>query len=406
MVKKQAIRYFYFLSVYLVMATVFGLSFTWGFPAGLALTIGVVSSVWFMSTYGKSLNRKNTKCVVLLILWFVFLIVSHGGNYVLQVFVSLFNLIIAYSIIVLNIRDKYLLLKVITRITSVILCISLVAWILFLLGVPLPHTAEFLHTDNFHSYINYYFFVMSPRDFLILPRFMSVFKEPGHMASICVLLILANLKLEKRSMFDIVVLSVSLIISFSLAGWAVMAISLLIMSSFEGRYKIKKIVGVVILLTLLFIQFGSNQDSVVYEYIFQRLEYDEQTGIAGNNRTTDYFESKYTKFKESSDVWFGISSQLSEDDNWTTGNSGWKVTIVNNGYFGFLLLHLILITYFYNYRCKHGFIFLIAYLILCYIRSYFVNPYWFYIFLLALPVFIHKTPLPQSSNQIKTLYKE
>lgn len=403
--KILTVRYFYFLSVYLVMATIFGLSFTWGVPAGLMLIIGVIGSVWFMSTYGKNTIKKKNNLIFLFLLWFVLLTVTSGGNYILQLFINLFNFIIVYSIIVLSINNKYLLLKFVTRTTSIILCISLTAWFLFLLGVPLPHTSEFLHSDNYHSYINYYFFVMGPRDFFIIPRFMSVFKEPGHMASICVLLILANIKLENRSIFDIIVLSVSLILSFSLAGWTVMAISLLIMSSFERRYKIVKLIGVVILFAFLFIQFGSSQDSVVNEYIFQRLEYNEESGIAGNNRTSDYFDSKYNQFKESSDVWFGISSQIKQDDNWTIGSSGWKVAIVHQGYFGFLLIHLILFTYFYLYRCKHGFVFLLAYLILSYIRAYFVNPYWLYIFLLALPTFIRKPSLPQLSDHLKKLSK-
>ena len=396
--KILTVRYFYFLSVYLVMATIFGLSFTWGIPAGLALIIGVIGSVLFMFTNGKNMNKRNNSTVILLIFWFVYLTFNSGNNFILQSFVNLLNFIIVYSVIVLNIEDKYLLLKVITRITSVILCISLVAWLLFLLGVPLPHSAEFLHTDNYHSYINYYFFLQVAREFSVIPRFLSVFKEPGHMASICVLLILANIKFEKRSKFDIIILSVSLILSFSLAGWVVMAISLLIMSSFERRYRIVKLIGVVMLFAFLFAEFGSNQDSVVNEYIFQRLEYDENIGIVGNNRTSDYFDIKYKQFKESTDVWFGISSQIKEGDNWTEGCSGWKVAIVHHGYIGFLFLHLILITYFYVYRCRHGFVFLLAYLILCYIRAYFVNPYWLYIFLLSLPVFMIKPSLLQSSK--------
>lgn len=386
MAKIISIRNFYFLSIYMVMASIFGLSFTWSIPQGLFLLMGSLASLLYLFTYGRSVNPKIGICLTLFFLWYALVVITLGGDVLLQTFIQGFNFLIVYSVIALSNDDKAVFLKFISRVTSIILCISLIAWLLFLSGVPLPHTAEFLHDDDYHTYINYYFFVISPRDYIVLPRFMGVFKEPGHMASICVLLIIANLKNGSRSLFDIIVLSLSLVLSFSLAGWVVMGISLLLMSIIDGRHRLIKVLGVTVLFAFLIIGFRGNENTIVYRYIFSRLEYDEEIGIAGNNRTNVYFDTKYEQFKSSSDVWFGISSELRQGEKWTTGCSGWRVAIVHHGYIGFLLMNLILFAYYYVYRSKYGLVFLIAYLLLNYIRAYFINPYWLYIFLLTIPL--------------------
>ena len=127
-------------------------------------------------------------------------------------------------------------------------------------------------------------------------------------------------------------------------------------------------------------------DSALNEYIFARLEYDDESVIVGNNRTSRNFDSQYEQFSKTSDVWFGIRTKLEEGNDWTKGSSGLKVTIVHLGYIGFFLIQVVFILYFLNYRSPHGLVFFVSYMILCCVRAYYTNPYWLYIFLLALPL--------------------
>ena len=282
--KILTVRYVYFLSIYLVMATIFGLSFTWNFTPGVVLTYTAIISLWYFLSSKREQNPKAGSAIFILGLWYFYAILNSGSNIITQLTINSLNFIIVICIVFLGKEDKRRLLDFITRITSIILAISLVAWILFLVNVPLPHSAEMMHDDNFHSYINYYFFLLTPREVFVLPRFLSVFKEPGHLASICVLLILANIKNTKEKRFDIIILSIALILSFSLAGWVVMGMVLLLLSYVKGK-KIINIMGVLALFAALFFITASNEDSVVNEYIYNRLEYDESSGIVGNNRT-------------------------------------------------------------------------------------------------------------------------
>lgn len=383
------------------MATIFGVSYTWGLSGGMVLGVTAVIAIAVIRLQHSGVNKNKKKklfAAVLSLLYF-YSILTSGGVFLIQFIANILYFVVAYSILVLTHDDMALLLKFISRITSVMFCISLIGWVLYLVGVPLPHTSEFVHEDDYHTYVNYYLFVTTPYDYLIVPRFMGVFKEPGHAASICVLLILANIKNLKSSKFDIIVFAISLIISFSLGGWIVMAFALLLMSLLEGKHRVLKLVGIALLSGFLIFEFYGNDDSALNQYIFSRLEYDDETGIAGNNRTSDYFDSKYDQFSKSSDVWFGISSKLQEGDDWTKGSAGVKVSIVHWGYIGFFIMQVVFILYFLNNRCRHGLIFLISYMVLCYIRAYFINPYWFYIYLLAIPLLYKQS----KSKIIKTV---
>lgn len=396
--KILTVRYFYFLSVYLVMATIFGLSFTWSFPPGLVLAITAFVALLYKSCYSTKVGDTQKKCILLISLWYLYSVLISGSDIILQFFINLLNFIVIYSVISLPINNKTYLLHFITRATSILLCISLFFWFLFLIGIPLPNSGEMIHNDNYHSYVNYYFFIMSPKDFLILPRFFGMFKEPGHVASICVLLILANIDNVKKKLFDIIVFAISLILSFSLAGWVVMALAIFMLAMFKGKYKILGLVGVLIIFGTLYYVSQTNENSVVNEYIFDRLVYDESTGIVGNNRTDYNFESRFQNYIKTSYVWFGISSQLKQGYDWTVGCAGWKVTIVHSGIMGFALINIILLAIYLFYKSKHGFIFFISYLILCYIRAYYTNPYWLYIFLIALPYLHERTDINKLKN--------
>ena len=47
-----------------------------------------------------------------------------------------------------------------------------------------------------------------------------------------------------------------------------------------------------------------------FPLIISRLEYDEEKGIAGNNRTTMFFDNQYSKMFESGDQYLGIADKI------------------------------------------------------------------------------------------------
>lgn len=301
--------------------------------------------------------------------------------------------VITAGVILLPNRDKLDFLRFISRFTAVLLLISIIAWGMYLVGISLPYTYKVNFEDNFHSYINYYFFLLVDREVSILPRFNSFFIEPGQMASVCVLLLFANLKINKNK-FDIIILLLALILSFSLAGWCVFAIGLILYSLTNPNRPMLKFLGIISLLFFMYsLSQNTEEDSVINTYILHRLQFDADKGIVGNNRSHEDFEIKFSKYIESDNIWTGIHKDLTKGYNWTTGNAGYKVYIVINGIIGFALIIFILIRYTYMYNNIEAWIYLFCFLLLCFIRSFFHNPYWLYMLILVIPLLFNKQRL-------------
>lgn len=119
--------------------------------------------------------------------------------------------------------------------------------VLYILGFPLP-SSPIAHETLMYSYTNYYFFLIDDRSFLILlPRFQSVFMEPGHLGTASVLLLLTQLGKWKK--WYNVILLIATLMSFSLAAFVLLAIVLFINVWLKRKRILPKILLVVGILT-------------------------------------------------------------------------------------------------------------------------------------------------------------
>ena len=102
----------------------------------------------------------SPKKIIWIFTWFVFnviIICVFRGTLVSQLFRLLFFSIMT-SVILLSLDEMKYLLKVLTICFVVILVISIPPWILYLTGVPLPHTGPHYHENGYHVYYDYYYF--------------------------------------------------------------------------------------------------------------------------------------------------------------------------------------------------------------------------------------------------------
>ena len=130
------------------------------------------------------------------------------------------------------------------------------------------------------------------------------------------------------------VLLIALLISFSLAGYVLALMGVMLVKS----QKMKKFMPLIFLLVVVYI-IGvnyNNGDNLLNKYIIVRLEYDEEKGIAGNDRsstiTDNIFEDEY--LSSSQNVLFGLPHYRGE----AIGGSGYKTYIVKYGIFNLLFL--------------------------------------------------------------------
>ena len=363
------------------------LSFTCPIPVTAFLFVGSISSfiVLFVSKDLRKTASNVSLCVVFGLFCFYLTVISPFIG-VIVYYPSLW--ICSCSIILLTPDKKKRLLSIFTTGTAIIIAISLPAWILYLLGCSLPHGTTFEHPDGFHILTNYYFFLLNgyPGDTLI-PRFASMFLEPGQLATPCVFLIFAN-GCNFRNI-KVILLLLAVIFSFSLAGYGMLVGGLLLSSFFNSnKYRIFK--GFLLLsffatVTIASIRFF-DETSLLNKFIISRLEYDEDKGIVGNNRTTYIFDYKFEQMMSSHAKYFGIAKDIDQNSNWTSNTSGIKKYIVYYGLIGLFFLFIFCILLLAKNWSISSAIFFIVVIVGFIPRSMLLSPYWLFICLTAIPV--------------------
>ena len=394
--KVKKISYFdlYGIITFLVMCITMDLSFTWIIPKSLTWILAIASSSVLLFTFRnlKTSNSNILLCFIFGIICFIMIFINPGLSRLL----SLFSLWIgACTIILLPTHNKQRLLSIFTTGTVIIVAISLVGWLLFTLGVPLPHSPLIVHENGFHRLYNYYFFVVSENtQFQLFPRFSSMFLEPGQLATPCVFLIFAN-NLNFKSP-KIIILLIAVLLSFSLVGYGILIGGLLLYSFFVLKRHRILITSSLLLLLFTFTVFLikiENQNNPIYTFIISRLKYDEEKGISGNNRTTEYFDYKYKRVMSSSDKYLGIAREIDRNNDWTANTSGIKKFIVLYGLVNLLLLSIFFLKLLKDNWCINSIVFFIIVLVGFIPRSMLLSSYWLFICLTAVPVLKWQTSL-------------
>ena len=304
----------------------------------------------------------------------------------------LFNVIIAYALFSVDLPLLQKCSKFICIVFGGFLTVSLLFFILYIIGFPLP-SKSISHPYLDYSYIEYPFLLVDDRQFMVLiPRFNSVCLEPGHLGTIGSLFLLAQIGNWKK-WYNIVIL-IATIFSFSLAAYGLMLINLFVIAWTKGKKILPSIIGIGIVCATIVVGaiFYNDGDNMVNALILDRLEVEDDGNISGNNRVTDEFQAEFDKYIQTSDVIFGRGGSLQK---FGFGNSGYKVFLYDYG-----LITTLLVLFFYviiiipskNHRAKIGM--LVVFIAGFWIRS---TPLYYY-FLVPLYFFAYTN---RSKNKVK-----
>lgn len=388
--------FFYAFSLFMVMCMDGHLSFTWNLPETLYLVFGIIVPVSYMSfntKKGLSIAKKQS-IVFLVVLFYVYISLFHF--LLIKMLVRIGFIICIISILKLPIEGKEKLLSLIKSLLAITVAISVIAWFFFLLGFPMSY--EYVDYDDFHQLYKYRFFNMPAYvEFFIFPRFSGMFLESGQLAEPCALILIADG--GKLKDWRNIVLLVGIILSFSLIGYILILIWYL--------YKSAKISNIFLLLFISILGFTSiitfraaNEENVMYTYILSRLEYDDDRGIVGNNRSNDDADRKFAKMMKSSDCIFGISNTIKKGNDWTYNISGYKKFIIHYGLVGFALI-LLMVFYFYKAnKSRDTLIYLIITIMAFLPRNLLHSPMWIF------PVLLGFFVLKRRSDEAKRLSSE
>lgn len=241
--------------------------------------------------------------------------------------------------ILFNDNEKSKYLKLLIDTLSYILLISLLFFIAFHLQIPLPYS-RLTNADSFYNEMyNYYAFVI-PGHSGIFTRFQSVFTEPGHLGMIIALLFYIDGYDFKK--WQSWILIISLLWTFSVAGYLLFVLGYIVYKVCSSKQILRRVIGLSVVCTIVVCAMGayykSNPDSLVSTMILERLQFDDEKGLSGNNRNTQQFMQCYTQFKNSFDVFWGLGTEKYQSLDFISGNSSYRCFVLEYGILGLLLL--------------------------------------------------------------------
>jgi hypothetical protein len=342
--KENVVRYSFFTGMTIAFLGSLNPWFMW--PLGIFYII--VSSMLFALSMSVSFSMSKpyydrydfivpTLLIIILVFYQTFIRNRELNGYIANVF----HIIIFFTIFRVSLGELRKFCDFLSKLMGGFLLVSMFFYLLYLAGFPLPsRDAHFLTT---YSYSNYYFFLLDDRDiFTIIPRFHSVFLEPGHMGTMTVMLLFTQIGKWKE--WYNISLIVATLISFSLAAYGLFIGVIFLGVWVRGKDVIKKAVYAIGLLAVISVGsfYYNNGNNLLHDLIMIRLEVDDGE-LAGDNRVTGNFEADFESLMSSSDALWGRDRNTD-----LFGNSGFRVFIYDYGLVGLFLVIAFYLMAMYN----------------------------------------------------------
>lgn len=273
----------------------------------------------------------------------------------------------AQYLLVLPYEYKKDLLDYVTKWYAIPLAIALgIYWLLFF--IDLPSFGRFVH-PIYKPFTNYIFYIKTTFDTGAMPRFNAFFLEPGHQALVSTFILMAN-KFEIKKKPLLLVLVFAVLFSFSLAGYILMITGFL-MLKINTLPKLLGAVGVLAGVVIAALVVGGG-DNTLNELIISRLEYDESSGIKGNNRFFNDTDYVYDRTLETEYFWTGVKGKANME---LISGAGYKIYILNYGMIGSLLALAFYLSLIPSHPARRYTISFLLLIILCFMqRAY---PFWY-----------------------------
>lgn len=308
--------------------------FTWSWDYDSMTRLCIYGAFVLVSIIYKINNKINLVFNKDIALAFIFLALSifvKGKNIygLLESFLQFLPLIFILS----DNENKAKHIDFISKVLGFVIIIGAIPYLLqnagfiSLMGVP-----SFYGDGSHDSYFftNYFLFL---QHFSETFRFRSIFLEPGYLGTLSAfILYLNNYDFKKWQNCFILI---GLLLSFSLAGYIAFAIGYLFHLRIENKSIRGPIVFIILLIGVMNIApLINNGNNYVNELIVQRLQFDEELGIVGNDRfhgDTDYlFEQAFTN----GTFMFGLPNNIFDNSDIT--GAGYKIYILRYGLFSFV----------------------------------------------------------------------
>ena len=319
--------------------------FTWELETDHSLelmvyAIGFVITLIYQFTNKVRLRPKRGVGMALVVLFFLYLY-SGGFSGTGYITAPIHYVLRFYPILVLACDREYAEghLSFISKALAIILAPSMALY-LVMLFLPIVPSMLVGWEDESETYIFFNYFILI-RNFYWIDdfwRFNSIFLEPSYLATVCIFILFANRfdfhKKENR------IIGVALILSTSLAGYIVGIIGYILMRLVNRKSFAKLVVLPFLFVTVYMIGIEYNEgDNLINKYIIERLQFDEEKGIVGNNRTGEQIDALFEKSISDGSIIWGIGQERLEKYA-TTHGAGYKMAFLRSGMISVVLLFL------------------------------------------------------------------
>lgn len=262
-------------------------------------------------------------------------IVLNGGIASIAIAITYFTGICLFR---LNDTLKENLLDFVSKWYAIIIGISLVGYLAWLIiGFSSFGVLKNPDYTNYSDHLNYILFLL-PEYHHGVTRFSGPFIEPGHLGMISSFLLYANKFNFKHKKYLWVILA-GIFFSLSLAGYVLLISAYAI---YRG-IGIKQVIAATILVigtTYVCTDLWNNGNNPVNEKIIERLRYDDERMIRGNNRNLYSTELYFIKMVNDGSFIWGIGAEKYRDlqQKKIVGGAGLTVFLISNGIIGLILV--------------------------------------------------------------------
>lgn len=256
---------------------------------------------------------------------------------------------------------------------AIILVPSMLLHVLFLI-IGFPPSLIIINPivpDNY-IYFNYFILVKNiiMSDYEL--RFCSIFLEPGYLGTLLSFLLYIG-KFDFKKFYNIVFL-LALVLTLSLAGYVIAGIAWIFIKFQEGK-SLKRLAQVAMVFSAIYFggTYYNGGNNILNNNIISRLQYDQDTGIAGNNRTSHMADDYFENLTNSGEILTGIGAKRvrqingggtkGADFNDQIRGAGYKIFFITNGIIQAVIILLGYLFFIGNTDVKYGIGFLLLIII-------------------------------------------
>lgn len=234
--------------------------------------------------------------------------------------------------------EKGFVLDLWTKVFGIIIAISLIGWLCVPFGVLSSEGQVNYGGNEDYNFISYYVCLQSISNWQDFTRYTSLFLEPGHVGMIAAFTVFAN-GFDLKNKYNVIIL-IGAIFTLSLAAYLLLIIGYFITITKEIKIRalLKYLIPSVFALFVTF-QIGKNYNNgnnFLNEFIIERLTFDEEKGIEGNNRFHGSTDALFEKSISSGQIITGMpidefKNRLNTKD---ISGAGFKIFMLEKGVIG------------------------------------------------------------------------